>query len=104
MMPEIVGKWYSRKPIAGADGIVQKPMQLDDDVPADVDDEEDYSKLWCYCNAPSFGNMVKCDNTSCTIEWFHFDCLGIKGLPKGKGKWYCPSCRKLPKFNRKKIS
>ena len=36
----------------------------------------------------------------CSISWFHFDCLRIRTPPKGK--WYCPSCRKLKKFNRQK--
>ncbi len=43
--------------------------------------------------------MVQCDNDKCTIQWFHFDCLRIRCPPKGK--WYCPSCRKLPKFSMK---
>ena len=26
----------------------------------------------------------------CTIEWFHYGCVGITEPPKGK--WYCPQC------------
>lgn len=49
---------------------------------------------------PSFGDMIMCDNDKCTIKWFHFECLRIRCIPKGK--WYCPSCCKLSKFSRKK--
>ena len=44
--------------------------------------------------------MVACDNEDCSIEWFHTGCLRITTVPKGK--WYCPDCRKLPKFKRKR--
>jgi hypothetical protein len=101
MMPEIVGKWYTRKPIADLEGVVSQPLEAASEADASSpDEEEDYTKLWCYCNQPSFGNMVKCDNDKCTIEWFHFDCLCMRCPPKGK--WYCPSCRKMPKFSKRK--
>ena len=35
--------------------------------------------------------MVACDNESCSIEWFHFVCVGVTSKPKGE--WFCPSCR-----------
>ena len=46
--------------------------------------------------------MIACDNPNCMIEWFHLECLIIQSVPKGKSKWYCPDCRKLPEFTRKK--
>ncbi|KAG2435843.1 hypothetical protein HXX76_007038 [Chlamydomonas incerta] len=46
---------------------------------------------YCICNKPSAGQMVGCDNPECTIEWFHFECVGLTEEPKGK--WYCPVCR-----------
>ena len=39
----------------------------------------------------SYGEMIGCDNDSCAIEWFHFNCVGLTNKPKGK--WYCPKCR-----------
>lgn len=45
---------------------------------------------YCICNKPSAGNMVGCDHPDCTIEWFHFDCVGLKAEPVGE--WYCPLC------------
>ncbi|KAF6030706.1 ING3 [Bugula neritina] len=45
---------------------------------------------YCVCNQVSYGEMVGCDNTDCTIEWFHYGCVGLTSAPKGK--WYCPSC------------
>ena len=43
--------------------------------------------VYCFCNYISYGNMIKCDNTSCKREWFHFHCVGLKNQPKGK--WFC---------------
>lgn len=45
---------------------------------------------YCLCNQVSYGDMVACDNEDCTIEWFHYPCVGITSSPKGK--WYCPQC------------
>ncbi|XP_067935879.1 inhibitor of growth protein 3-like [Watersipora subatra] len=46
---------------------------------------------YCVCNQVSYGEMVGCDNADCTIEWFHYGCVGLTSAPKGK--WYCPSCQ-----------
>ena len=32
--------------------------------------------------------MVACDNTSCSKQWFHFECVGLKRKPRGK--WFFP--------------
>ena len=40
-------------------------------------------KIYCFCNYISYGNMVKCDNSNCPIQWFHFHCVGLRNLPKG---------------------
>lgn len=45
---------------------------------------------YCICNQVSYGEMVACDNEDCTVEWFHYPCVGIETTPKGK--WYCPKC------------
>lgn len=75
VLPEIVGKWYTRKPVAEIDGTVSLPISTEDEA---ENAEEDSSKLWCYCNQPSFGNMILCDNKMCIIKWFHFDRLRIR--------------------------
>jgi hypothetical protein len=43
--------------------------------------------VYCFCNYVSYGNMIKCDNPKCKKEWFHFHCVGLRNLPKGK--WFC---------------
>uniref|UniRef100_A0A914CBB9 Inhibitor of growth protein n=1 Tax=Acrobeloides nanus TaxID=290746 RepID=A0A914CBB9_9BILA len=53
---------------------------------------------YCICHQVSFGQMVCCDNKSCPIEWFHFQCVGLTSKPRGK--WFCPRCTE--KFRRKK--
>ena len=98
-LPEIVGKWYSRGPVADSTGVVPIPrVAVTAQSTGNDDDDDDPGRSWCYCSKPSFGEMIMCDNKQCTIIWFHFDCLELRAAPKGK--WYCPSCRLLPKFNR----
>lgn len=46
---------------------------------------------YCLCGRVSFGEMVGCDYEDCEIEWFHYECVGLKKQPEGK--WYCPQCR-----------
>ncbi|EPQ25856.1 uncharacterized protein PFL1_06531 [Pseudozyma flocculosa PF-1] len=45
---------------------------------------------YCYCDQPSFDEMVACDNDDCPREWFHYGCVGLTASPKGK--WYCRFC------------
>jgi hypothetical protein len=45
---------------------------------------------YCLCHQVSYGEMIGCDNSDCTIEWFHFSCVNLTSKPKGK--WYCPLC------------
>ena len=85
ILPEIIGKWYTCTSIANSSGV---------DL---TDDDENPEKLWYFCDQPAYGNMICCDHDKGTIKWFHFDCLRIRRHPKGR--WYCPSCCKLPKFN-----
>lgn len=50
-------------------------------------------QTYCLCDQISYGQMIGCDNQSCSIEWFHFECVDVKVKP-GKGvKWFCPLCR-----------
>ena len=99
ILPEIVGKWYSRRPLADTDGIVDISDPQQSTTADDEEQEDDPDKPWCYCGQPSYGEMILCDNKACTIHWFHFDCLHPRNTPKGK--WYCPSCAKLPKYKKK---
>ena len=51
ILPEIVGKWYTRKPIANSEGVVPIPTSTDlTDEQQDTDKCEDMSKLLCCCN------------------------------------------------------
>ncbi|KAL3079605.1 hypothetical protein niasHT_023610 [Heterodera trifolii] len=54
---------------------------------------------YCTCQQVSFGHMVGCDNKECPLEWFHFECVGLKASPKGK--WYCPKCREYRDASRR---
>jgi len=66
----------------------------DDDGKGDGEGDQDDQRLYCYCRKRSYGEMVACDNPDCPYQWFHINCLQIKGsLPE---RWYCQDCE--PKF------
>ena len=46
--------------------------------------------VYCYCQKPSHGEMVACDNEECQLEWFHLECVNLKAAPTGH--WLCPTC------------
>ncbi|KAI9277628.1 hypothetical protein BY458DRAFT_538972 [Sporodiniella umbellata] len=54
------------------------------------DDADNDDRLYCFCQQVSYGDMVACDGTNCTFEWFHMECVGLEEPPKGS--WYCPDC------------
>ena len=100
ILPELLGKWYTRPSRA-----VQRDPQGSSVATAETSDSDSnghqlVDNKYCYCGGPEEGTMIACENEDCAIEWFHTDCLMIDTIPRGK--WYCPDCRKLPKFNRKR--
>ena len=47
--------------------------------------------------------MVACDNLECSVEWFHFDCVGLTRAPRGH--WYCNQCRAFaPVASKRKLN
>ena len=86
LLPELLGNWYTR-PTEFPNANLET---------SDANSEPKY----CYCRGPEDGTMIACDNPNCRFEWFHFECLQLTAIPKGK--WYCPDCRKLTQFTRSK--
>ncbi|KAF5371309.1 hypothetical protein D9758_004193 [Tetrapyrgos nigripes] len=73
-----------------------KPVVLESKVEPvkaeDLDDVEDDGRLYCFCQEPSHGDMIGCENEeSCPYEWFHLGCVGLDKAPSDA--WYCPVCR-----------
>lgn len=60
---------------------------------ASIRQAKEGESVYCYCRCPydEVSEMIACDGATCSIEWFHFECVGIMVPPKGK--WYCPECR-----------
>ena len=44
-------------------------------------------RSYCWCEGEEEGRMVACDNDSCPMEWFHFNCVGLTRKPRGR--WFC---------------
>lgn len=92
ILPEIVGRWYSRPPICQGENDKEN-------TPSSSSAGTSTSLVYCYCRQPEDDReMIGCDNPGCSTEWYHTNCLEIKSIPKGK--WYCPTCRVLPEFKR----
>lgn len=92
VLPELLGRWFSRPTISGS--------ELNEDSLRHT--ENNAEEKYCYCGrGEDFGDMVGCDNNDCPYQWFHLTCLSLKSEPKSS-LWYCPDCRKLDKFQRKR--
>ena len=35
------------------------------------------SGSFCICGRGFLGDMIACENAHCSIEWFHFECVGL---------------------------
>lgn len=46
--------------------------------------------LYCLCQRANYGDMIRCDNDGCSIEWFHYPCVGLTKEPIKR--WLCPEC------------
>ena len=114
ILPEILGRWYSRPVTHESSQSLSPPpasvpststsallASLPDPPPSSSTESSD-KPVYCYCRQPedSDRDMIGCDNPGCSIEWYHYTCLKIKTAPKGK--WYCPTCRLLPEFKRQR--
>lgn len=45
-------------------------------------DKTNENTVWCICRKIDDGReMIMCENPQCVIEWFHFDCVGIRTTP-----------------------
>ena len=93
LLPELLGNWYTR-PTEFSNANVELA-----DADSETQESNNSEPVYCYCHKPEDGTMIACDNPDCSIEWFHFECLGLTEVPKGK--WYCPDCRKLTQFMRR---
>ena len=100
ILPELVGKIYSRSSDLVNASSSHPAIPSSSCKPA-LSSTNDSEKKYCYCQGPEEGEMVKCDNPGCVREWFHLSCLKLTSLPKSK-HWYCPDCRKLTEFRRKR--
>ena len=59
VLPEIIGKWYTRKPIANAAGVVSHTTVMQEEATNSSSvDQSSQVEVWCYCRLPSFGLAV----------------------------------------------
>ena len=95
ILPELLGKWYTRARKASDNLSVVNP-DIGSDIAtiygSDQSGPSSSTDIYCNCRAPADGKMIGCDNENCKIEWFHTKCLNLKTIPKGK--WYCSACKK----------
>ena len=85
ILPEILGKFYTRCPVLNNIGNQENYVQQNEPV---IKDQGHKAKN-CYYKKENVGTtMIACDNVECQIEWFHVNCLLLENIPKGR--WYCP--------------
>lgn len=39
--------------------------------------------------------MIACENPECSIEWYHFSCVGLTS-DQSPEMWLCPQCKTVP--------
>ena len=98
---ELLGKWYTRPAVIDLRNQSETHDQVD--TPS-ASTSSTTPILYCYCRQPedNSSEMIECDNKLCENQWFHLHCLKMKRKDIPKGRWYCPDCRKLPQFKRRK--
>lgn len=89
ILPELVGKWFSKQ-----NAMASCPSQDQDSNSASPVSVLS-SNGWCYCGKDeTFDNMIGCDSKDCKIQWYHFSCLKLTEDEIPRGKWFCPDCHK----------
>ncbi|KAF7367255.1 Chromatin modification-related protein [Mycena sanguinolenta] len=64
--------------------------EMDVDAEGEEEAEGEDENLYCFCQKPSYGEMIACDNDDCPYEWFHLSCVQLtQPTPE---KWYCREC------------
>lgn len=58
---------------------------------ADKANEARKDEIHCICGRPPYGDMIACDGYHMESPWYHMDCVGYTGIPRGH--WLCPKCR-----------
>ncbi len=86
ILPEALGKILTKEPTCLEHGNSQLTHNSD---------------VWCFCNRGEEGNMIACDNDSCSIKWFHLQCLKLTLADVPKGNWYCKECSASMSKNKK---
>ena len=82
ILPEVLGRWYTRR-ITSPEGPSTSNLNS-----------------ICFCRMDKQDTTATCANPACLYVTFHHSCLAIStSIPP---TWYCPLCRKLPQFQKKK--
>ncbi len=76
-MPELLGKFYSRPTLSSFE---EDTSNMPEEV-ATNDSNDTAVKIsndtFCYRGGPEEGEMVGCDNSKCSYQWwFHLECIG----------------------------
>ena len=104
ILPELMGRWYTRPCLPKSSNHSEASSTQagpSHESTKECSSSSESNKKYCYCQGFECDGdeMIACDYSKCPIEWFHTRCLKMKTIPSGK--WYCPTCRKLPKCKRR---
>ena len=94
VLPELVGKFYSRPESCQSSVDKTKGERCDQQTINESLKPIDKDRVICICKtpyAPSGDNVIQCSNPQCPYSWFHFKCIKMKKVPKRK--WFCPACK-----------
>ena len=73
MLPEILGKWYTKTHEYSSAESLQASGCLQQNTLQDI---------WCFCRSDESGEMIACKNEQCQIIWFHTRASGfVQSVP-----------------------
>ena len=84
----------SLKAKAGQSAVCAPKEQLNLIDEFDDDASLRFEPVYCLCKEVAYGEMIECSDEGCVLEWFHYECMGIKPGEAPTGKWVCPECLK----------
>lgn len=77
-------------PVASSNKTLAPPTKKKALMTKETDEVDESKETYCICGRPSEGDMICCEDPDCKIQWYHFECVGIKEEPQGI--WICNTC------------
>ena len=66
---------------------------LDAEIQALETENVNFEETFCVCDGFETDKMILCEKQSCTVGWYHYECVGLTESTIPEGKWICGQCQ-----------